>query len=84
MHFGEGILYYYRFYCQKNIEIETYGREQYRITIILSITVDGNKLPPFVILNGESDKTIENHLKNFEYDIKINIYLKKKKRMVYN
>lgn len=84
MQFGDGVQYYYKFYCQKNIEKETYGLEQYRITIILSIAVDGSKLTPFVILKGGSGKTIENHLKNFKYDIKIKYLFFVRKRMVYN
>ena len=45
---------------KKNIEIEKFGREQYRITIILSIAGDGKKLPPLLILKGQPGKTIEN------------------------
>ena len=63
------------FIGKKNIEVETFGREQYRITIILSIAGDGTKLPPLVILKGQPGKTIENHLKNLEYVIKQNIFI---------
>ena len=55
------------FIGKKSIEIETFGREQYRITIILTIAGDGTKLPPFVILKGKPGKIIENHVKNLEY-----------------
>ena len=37
----------------KNIEIDSYGREQYRITVILAIAGDGTKLSPMIILKGE-------------------------------
>ena len=55
------------FIGKKSIEIETFGRKQYRITNILTITGNGNKLSSFVILKGKPDKIIKNHVKNLEY-----------------
>ena len=51
----------------KNIEIETNGREHYRITIMLSSAGDGNKLAPLVIVKGEPGKTVESKLRKIEY-----------------
>lgn len=51
----------------KNIEIETNGREHYRITIILSAAGDGTKLAPLVIVKGEPGKTVETNLRKLEY-----------------
>ena len=58
-----------------SIEIETFGREQYRITIILTIAGDWTKLPPFVILKGKPSKIIENHVKNLEYVVNNKIFV---------
>ena len=63
------------FIGKKSIEIETFGREQYRITIILTIEGDGTKLPPFVILKGKPGKIIENHVKNLEYVVNKKIFI---------
>ena len=63
------------FIGKKSIEIETLGREQYRITIILTIAGDGTKLPPFVILKGKPGKIIENHVKNLEYVVTKKIFV---------
>ena len=51
----------------KNIEIETNGREHYRITIMLSAAGDGTKLPPLVIVKGEPGKTVETKLRKLDY-----------------
>ena len=52
---------------KKNVETLTNGKEQYRISVILSITGDGYKLPPLIIMKGEKGKTIENSFKNLWY-----------------
>ena len=51
----------------KHIEIINSGRENYRITIILSICGNGLKLPPFIIIKWEVGKTIEKNLQNIYY-----------------
>ena len=63
------------FIGKKSIEIETFGREQYRITIILTIAGDGTKLPPFAILKVKPGKIIENHVKNLEYVVNKKIFI---------
>ena len=52
---------------KKNIEIETSGRDHYRISVILSVAGDGTKLPPLVIIKGEPGKTIEKDLRNLHF-----------------
>lgn len=39
---------------EKQITIKTTGYEKARVTVMLSITADGNKLPPYVILNRKT------------------------------
>ena len=55
------------FIGRKNVETLTNGKEQYRISVILSITGDGYKLPPLIIMKSEKGKTIENSFKNLWY-----------------
>ena len=64
---------------KKEIEIETFGREHYRITIILTIAGDGSKLPPLVIVKGEEGKIIENKLRKLDYgkNKKLQVYCQK-------
>ena len=50
-----------------NIEIETTGKENYRITSILGVAGDGTKLPPLIILEGESGKSIETKYRKIDY-----------------
>lgn len=40
----------------KNVETLAGGKEHYRITVILSITGDGYKLAPLMIMKGEKEK----------------------------
>lgn len=51
---------------KKEIEIETSGRDHYRITLILTVAADGTKLPPIVIVKGEEGEIIENHLRKLD------------------
>ena len=52
---------------KSNIEIETTGKENYRITTIFAVAGDGTKLPPLIILKGESGKSIETKYRKIEY-----------------
>lgn len=47
------------FVGKKNFDIQTFGKEKYRVSILLAVTGDGIKLPSFVIIKGEEGKTIE-------------------------
>ena len=51
----------------KHINIDTNGREHYRITALLSGAGDGTKLPPLIIVRGEKGKTVEQNLRNLPY-----------------
>ena len=55
------------FVGNRHVEIETMGKEKYRISVILAITGDGYKLPTFVIVKGEEGKTIEKQLQDLYY-----------------
>lgn len=63
------------FFWQKNIEYITEGRECYRISIILSITGDGFKLPPLVIIKGKLGKTIKKNLRKLNYVTNKEMYI---------
>lgn len=39
---------------QKQVTVKTTGYEKLRVTVMLSATADGNKLPPYVILNRKT------------------------------
>lgn len=47
----------------KSIIIKTQELEKYRISVILCITVDGGKLPPYLIFKAGSDGRIGKDLK---------------------
>lgn len=51
----------------KHINIDTNGREHYRITALLSGAGDGTKLTPLIIVKGEKGKTVEQNLRNLPY-----------------
>lgn len=63
------------FIGNKNVDIQTTGKEKYRIYIILAITGDGYKLPAFVIVKGEEGKTIEKQLQDLYYDKNHEMYV---------
>ena len=46
----------------KEIIINTDGNESKKISVLLSIAVNGNKLPPFLIFKGAEKKTVEKNL----------------------
>ena len=62
------------FISKRNIEIESSGREQYRIWAKLFVVGNVNKLSPFLILEGEPWKTIEKDLRSFVKDKSMYIY----------
>ena len=51
----------------KNIEIDTTGKENYKLTVLLSVCGDGTKLEPLVILKGEPGKTIETNMRKLSF-----------------
>ena len=44
---------------QKHIEIESLGREHYKITVLLTVTGDGTKLSPMVIQRVNQGKLLK-------------------------
>jgi hypothetical protein len=38
----------------KSVAVKTSGHEKMRVTIMLAVLADGNKLPPYVILNRKN------------------------------
>ena len=59
----------------KNIDIETNGKEHYRITVILSAAGDGTKLTPLIIVKGEPGKTVETNLRKLTYVKNNNMFI---------
>ena len=47
----------------KSIIIKTFEQEKCRISVLLTITADGGKLPPYIIFKSKRDGKIENDLK---------------------
>ena len=58
---------------EKNLVIRTQNQERIRITCLLTVCTDGDKLSPYIIFKG---KNINNRSMN---KIKNNIYIKSKK-----
>ena len=54
----------------KQIEIVTYGRDHYKISIILSVAGNGFKLSPLIIVKAEPGKTVETELRRLFCDNK--------------
>lgn len=59
----------------KHIDIDTNGREHYRLTVMLRAAGDGTKLAPLIILKGEPGKTVETKLRNLSYVKNNNMYI---------
>ena len=68
---------------KSNIEIEITGKENYRITSILAVAGDGAKLPPLIILKGESGKSIETKYKKIDFVKNGEVLIYPKKWLVY-
>ena len=59
----------------KNIEIETNSKENYKISVLLTVCGDGTKLAPFIILKGEPGKTIETNMRKLTFTNNNNMYI---------
>lgn len=55
------------FRVNKHIDIETIGKEQYRIIVMLSEAGNSTKLAPLIIVKGEPGKTFEKNLRKLTY-----------------
>ena len=62
---------------RKKVNIKTFGGEKMRISIILTILANGEKLPPFIVFKGKTGKTLENNLNsNNQHCISKQIFVK--------
>ena len=59
----------------KQINIDTNGREHYPITVILSAPGDGTKLSPLIILKDGPGKSVENNSRKLPCVINKNMYI---------
>lgn len=50
----------------KNVDIYTFGKEKQRITCVLSIAANGNKLPPLLIFKGKAGKYLGKKLNKLD------------------
>lgn len=54
----------------KSIIIKTQNQERCRITVLLTITADGGKLPPLLIFKAKRNGIIKNELKKDYFALK--------------
>ena len=47
----------------KTIKVKTFGSDIERISVLLGILADGEKLPPLIVFQGKPNGTIEKNLK---------------------
>ena len=57
----------------KTIIIKTQQKDKFCLTVLLTITADESKLPPFLIFKGKPNGTIEKELSKDKYLQLINI-----------
>ena len=50
---------------ERSISIKIHGGEQVRITLMLTICANGNKLPPLIVFKGTKDAKNEEKLKRY-------------------
>ena len=55
---------------EKNVVVRTQNQEKIRITLLLSIWADGDKLPPYIIFKAKSNYGYENCKKILSSKIK--------------
>ena len=58
---------------KKNVTVKSFGKEKSRISCLLSITANGEKLAPFVIFKGQKGSIINKELVKFVESKKYNI-----------
>lgn len=59
----------------KSIVIKSFKQEKCRISVLLIITADGGKLPPYIIFKAKCNGKIESDLKKDINVIKKNCYV---------
>ena len=51
----------------RQVSIKTLGQEKTRVSLVLAILADGNKLPPLLIFKAKPNKTVENKLRQNKF-----------------
>jgi hypothetical protein len=64
--------YTINFKGKKQVAMKTTGYKKLCVTVMLCITANGNKLPPYVILNRKTVAKENFCLKKCMYDIRVN------------
>ena len=59
----------------KNIDIHTTDKENYKLTVLLIVCGDRTKLAPLIILKGEPGKTIEINMRKLSFVKNNNMYI---------
>jgi transposase len=58
----------------KNVKISTFGNDKSRVSVILTIAGNGEKLAPMMIFKGQPSKTNEKKLQDIE-EVKKKIFI---------
>ena len=69
---------------KKDINILTYGKEKVRLSIVLAIAGNGNKLKPLIICKGKKNGIKEKKLQNLDTVKKGNIIVKTQENSWYD
>ena len=59
----------------KNIDIDTTGKDNFKLTVLLTVCVDWTILVPLIILKGEPGKTIEINMRKLSFVMNNNMYI---------
>ena len=51
----------------KTIKVKTFGSDKERISVLLGILADWEKLPPLIVFQGKPNGTIEKNLKKINW-----------------
>ena len=62
----------------KNVKISTFGNDKIRVSVILAISGNGEKLAPMMIFKGQPGKTNEKKLQDIEEVKKKFLFVAKK------
>ena len=60
---------------EKSVNVTTFGSERSRISLILSICANGQKLPPLVVFKGKKNGNIEKRLRKYVLNKKEKIFV---------
>lgn len=59
----------------KNVEVKTFGTEGLRISLLLAITANGNKLKPLLVFKGKFNSNKQNKLNKLDIVANKNIFV---------